>query len=97
MSSGDIGSYSTVISTVVASSLAVITIYLTPLIKERFELRAQYFVPFKRWCSESYGDLKEFKVRYVESNFNSRFSNISDIHIILDYWSLHSICVNAYN
>jgi hypothetical protein len=63
-----------------------VTVYLSPRAKENFELREKYVVPYRQWCSDFFGELKEFKVRYVEQQ--QSLSEISDIQIVLDYWSL---------
>lgn len=49
------------------------------------KLAATYLVPFRKWCSDFYGELNEFNRRYLDKDF----SNISDLQIIVDYRELH--------
>ena len=69
-----------------------ITVLLGPWVAERFKLREVYFIPFKTWCTEFYGELEEFSSRYTQ---NLNYSKYSDILIILDYRSLHESLINA--
>ena len=78
---------------VAALIAGVFNVFLTPIIKEKYELRKVYFVPYRQWCSEFFGEMKEFKVRYLK---NESTPNVSDIQIILDYWSIHHVVADAY-
>ena len=72
------------------------TVYLSPRVKEKFELREKYFVPYRKWCGEFFGEMKEFNVRYIEQRSKTPLREISDIQIILDFWSIHHVMIDAY-
>jgi hypothetical protein len=64
---------------------------------EKFKIRENYIVPFLQWCTEFYGDLYEFKFRYVRKDFeNLNLHKFSDIQVILDYRSLHNSLIDSY-
>lgn len=72
---------------------AVLTTWLGPKFAEMFKLRETYLVPFRKWCSEFYGELDEFQRRYLNSNVN--YSSYSDVQIIDDYRAFHEIVMSA--
>ena len=63
----------------------VLTYFLGPRVAESFQLRRSYLAPFREWCSRSYGELLEFKERYIDSPR----SPLSPLLVILDFWELH--------
>lgn len=66
--------------------------FVSPKIKEKYLLREKYLVPFKEWCNELYGELTEFEsmiLKEIDENKDSNVKRISNLQIILDYWSLH--------
>ena len=79
-----------IISVIIA---AVLTVWLGPWLRENFELRRIYLAPFRKWCSELYGDLDEFSRRYLSKGINYR--DYSDVQIIDDYRTLHEALINA--
>lgn len=40
---------------------ALLTVFVSPWLKEQFDIRAQYLVPYAKWCAEFYGIVSEFK------------------------------------
>jgi hypothetical protein len=72
----------------------VITVLIGPWVSQQFKLRENYIVPFLKWCTEFYGDLYEFRRRYVGEDL--RRGEYSDILIILDYRSLHDTLIDSY-
>lgn len=87
------------IATIIAAVIAgATTALLGPWVKEKFVVREQYVVPFKKWCGELYGELTEFKSRYAmekDGNFVFSQTEISDVLIILDFRSLHEALIDA--
>jgi hypothetical protein len=73
----------------------VLIVLIGPWVAEKFKLRESYIVPFRKWCTEFYGDLYEFKFRYVDKEIES-FQEYSDIQVILDYRSLHNSLIDSY-
>jgi len=73
--------------------VAVLTAWLGPWLRENFELRRIYLAPFRKWCSELYGDLDEFNRRYLSDGIS--YSDYSDVQIIDDYRALHEALINA--
>lgn len=73
----------------VGAGFAIIAAIFTTWISWRLELRRIYLAPFRKWCAESYGELYEFKSRYLEENRD--LSEIPDVLIILDYRDLHEV------
>jgi hypothetical protein len=71
----------------------MITLLLGPWMAEKFKLREQYFVPFKKWCARFYGDLEEFNHRYIKNSPD--YTEFSDILVILDYRSLHEGLIDS--
>lgn len=58
---------STVFSSILVAIIgAVTTIFFGPKVKEKFELRKEFFVPFKKWSTTLYGNLMEFNIRYIK-------------------------------
>lgn len=78
-----------IIGGVIAIIIAFIAHILGPRLSEKFKLRVKlaesYLAPYKEWCSNFYGELKEFNIRYLEKDY----SNISALQIITDYRELH--------
>jgi hypothetical protein len=70
----------------------VFTVLIGPWIAEKFKLRGEYFVPFKKWCTVFYGDVYEFGPRYLITDDYNQFS---DIQIIIDYRSLHNSLIDS--
>ncbi len=79
-----------IISVIIA---AVLTAWLGPWLRENFELRRIYLAPFRKWCSEFYGDFDEFNRRYLSDGIS--YSDYSEVQIIDDYRTLHEILINA--
>jgi len=78
-----------IISVIIA---AVLTVCLGPWLREHFELRRIYLAPFRKWCSELYGELSEFKDRYIcRSNADTRavHDSLGRTLVIIDYRELH--------
>lgn len=73
----------------------VLTVLIGPWVAKRFKLREEYFVPFQKWCTEFYGDLEEFNDRYIKNEPTNRYSEFSDILVILDYRSLHDTLIHS--
>ena len=75
-----------IIGVVIGGILAYI---VGPYFSERFKLRTElakvYLVPFRKWCSNFYGELSEFNKRYLKGEY----SHVSDLQIIVDYRDLH--------
>jgi len=65
----------------------IATIYIAPKVSEEFKLREIYLAPFRKWCSEIYGELEEFYKRYLEEEHRE----VPEDHLllILDYRELH--------
>lgn len=82
---------------ILAIVLAIITLFLTPLINERFKLREQYIVPYKKWCTSLYGGLHEYKTllcNFIDEkeipNCNKNHkTRLSNDYIVLHFWELH--------
>src|SRR4030095_3112768 len=78
----------------------IVTVLLGPWVAEKFKIRENYIVPFLQWCTEFYGDLYEFKFRYVRKERkdleNLDLSKFSHIQVILDYRSLHNSLIDSY-
>jgi len=72
---------------------AVLTAWLGPWVSEKFKLREIYLAPFRKWCSEFYGDLDEFNRRYLANAIS--YSDYSDVQIIDDYRALHEVLIDA--
>ena len=72
---------------------AVLTAWLGPWLRENFELRRIYLAPFRKWCSELYGDLDEFDRRYLSKGIN--YCDYSDVQIIDDYRAVHEALIDA--
>lgn len=70
---------------------SISTVYFGPVFTEKFKLREEYVVPFRRWCIEFYGELREFE-KYVEKDL----SIYSDHVLILDLEGLHAALIKAY-
>jgi hypothetical protein len=71
-----------------------ITVLLGPWVSQKFKIKEDYIVPYLKWCTEFYGDLYEFKSRYViESPI---FREFSEVLVILDYRSLHNSLIDSY-
>lgn len=71
----------------------IATIYIAPKVSEEFKLREIYLAPFRKWCSETYGELKEFYKRYLEQ----AHKGVPKDHLllILDYRELHEVLREA--
>jgi len=80
---------SILISTISFVIGAILTYIIGPYISERFKLKTElakiYLAPFRKWCYEFYGELDEFKRRYLDGSY----AKISDLQIIVDYRELH--------
>lgn len=71
----------------------IATIYIAPKVSEEFKLREIYLAPFRKWCSEIYGELEEFWKRYLEQ----KKEEVPKDHplLILDYRELHEVLREA--
>ena len=49
--------------------------------------------PFRKWCSEFYGELDEFQRRYLRDGVN--YSSYSDVQIIDDYRAFHEVMIDS--
>jgi hypothetical protein len=54
----------------------LITVFVAPYVTEKFQLRQQYFIPFRQWCTEIYGVIMEFKHMYNDiASSNATYDN----------------------
>lgn len=64
---------------------------IAPWISEKFRLKTElvrvYLLPFKKWCADFYGEVYEFKKRYLEKK--SSYDDLSSIQIIDDFREMH--------
>jgi len=72
---------------------AVLTAWLGPWVAEKFKLREIYLAPFRKWCSEFYGELDEFQRRYLPDGVN--YTEYSDVQIIDDYRAFHEVMIGS--
>jgi hypothetical protein len=75
---GKDGNLATIIAAIAG---AVIAASYSPKIKEEFDIRAQYVVPFAKWCADAYGIITEFEelCNRVE---HKKPGSENDIHLI---------------
>ena len=85
----------TLLVPILTIGLAIITLFLTPMINEKFKLREQYIVPYRKWCTTLYGGLQEYKTllcHWIDDRENCNKKHItplSDEYIIIHFWELH--------
>jgi hypothetical protein len=82
-----------IIGSAVISS--VVTTFVAPWMKERYKIREDYIVPYRKWCGDMSGEILEYKFileelkkeRDGEKKDIKQF--LSDNYIILHFWEIH--------
>ena len=69
------------------------TYWIGPRVAEKFKLRQIYLAPYRKWCSETYGELEEFYKRYLEGKHSVKPGDY--LILILDYRELHEVLRDA--
>jgi hypothetical protein len=70
------------------------TVFAAPYVTEKFQLRRQYFIPFRQWCTEMYGVIMEFKHMYEDINSNAKYDNAN--YVIFHLWYIHKSVEEGY-
>jgi hypothetical protein len=75
------------IAVIIGSVLAAIaTAIFTPIIREKFKIREEYLLPYRRWCISFSGMLHEFEelCKYVRCG-----EDVTDVDVIVHTWAMH--------
>ena len=71
----------------------LITAFLVPRIRLKFELNRVYLAPFRKWCADFNGELDEFWSRHLSCTVNR--ATYSNVQIIDDWIALHEVVVDG--
>jgi hypothetical protein len=63
---------------------------LTPIVRERYKIREQYLVPYRRWCISFSGMLHEFQELCEVIQDNDVDEPVTDTDMIVHVWAMHS-------
>jgi hypothetical protein len=65
----------------------VLTYFLAPWIQEKFKLRADFFVDYKKWCTSLYGELREYE--YLCENLGDFERKKNYNYLVMHFWEFH--------
>jgi hypothetical protein len=72
---------------------AIATAILTPLINERYKIREEYLVPYRKWCISFSGILHEFSELCCAVQSRKK---VTDTDLIVHTWGMHQALEEGY-
>ena len=70
----------------------LVTHLVGPIMQEKFSLRKEYYVDYRKWCSDMCGAIAEYRylVKEIVPEMTEAVENSYDNYLIVHFWEIHN-------